>query len=211
MTIPMDRPAMVRRGQWLSRVTLAYNLLEGVASILAGMVAGSISLVGFGVDSMIEVTSSVASLWRLRLDHQAESRRRAEEWSLRIIGACFVILAIYIAADAIHSLWTREAPRRTTVGIIVAGMSVIVMPILARAKRRVAVALGSRALNADASQTDLCTYLSVIVLAGLLLNALLGWWWADPVAALAMTPIIAKEGYEGLRAEDACDHCGADV
>ena len=201
----MNRAALVRRGQRLSRITLAYNTAEGIAAIVAGMLAGSIALTGFGIDSVIEVASSVAALWRLRSDADAAARERSERVSRRIIGVCFVALAIYIGIDAIHSLWTREQPRATIVGIIVAGFSVIIMPLLARSKRQVALALGSRALEADAVQTDLCMYLSAIVLAGLALNALLGWWWADPVAALIMVPIIAREGYEGLRGEDHCE------
>lgn len=205
----MDRSLLVRRGQVLSRITLGYNSVEGVASIIAGAMAGSVSLVGFGIDSIIEVTSSVASLWRLRADHDLGQRERTERLAVRIIGFCFVGLAVYIAWDAGHALWTKEAPERTVVGIVIAGLSVVIMPLLARAKRRVAVALGSRALRADATQTDLCTYLSAIVLVGLLLNATLGWWWADPVAALLMVPIIAKEGLEGLRAEESCDDCSS--
>jgi divalent metal cation (Fe/Co/Zn/Cd) transporter len=198
----MDRPALVRRGQRLSRIALAYNTAEGIASITAGLLAGSIALTGFGIDSIIEVASSVAALWRLRSDVDVAAREHSERASLRIIGACFLALAIYIGIDAIHTLWTRERPHETIIGIIIAGLSVIIMPLLARSKRQVALALGSRALKADAVQTDLCMCLSAIVLVGLALNALFGWWWADPVAALIMTPIIAREGYEGLRAED---------
>lgn len=203
----VDRPALVRRGQRLSRITLAYNTAEGIAAVLTGLMAGSIALVGFGIDSIIEVASSVAALWRLRSDANVAARERSERVSLRVIGICFLALAVYIGVDAIHALWTREPPRETIPGIVVAGLSVIIMPVLARSKRRVAIALGSRALTADAAQTNLCMYLSAIVLAGLALNALFGWWWADPVAALVMTPIIAREGYEGLRGEDHCDEC----
>jgi cation diffusion facilitator family transporter len=192
----------------LSRITLAYNTLEGVASIVAGAMAGSVSLVAFGIDSAIEVASSAASLWRLRADMDPHERERVERVSLRVIGACFILLALYIAVDAGHSLWSTERPERTLPGVAIAGLSVIVMPILARAKRKVATGLGSRALRADAAQTDLCSYLSLIVLVGLGLNATLGWWWADPAAALLMVPIIAKEGVEGLQAEKPCEDCG---
>jgi len=116
-------------------------------------------------------------------------------------------LALYVLVDAARALYLREAPERTVAGIVVAGASVLIMPMLARAKRRIGIALGSRALVADAMQTSLCAWLSVIVLVGLGLNALLGWWWADPVAAILMTPIIAKEGIEGLRGEQHCDDC----
>ena len=205
--VSAERLTLVRRGQVLSRVTLVYNSFEGIASLVVGALAGSVSLVGFGVDSLIEVTSSVAALWRLRSDSDHARRERVERITLRVIGSCFVVLALYITLDAGHALWAREAPERTIVGIVIAALSVIVMPWLARRKRQIAVGLGSRALESDAKQTDLCTYLSLIVLAGLALNALLGWWWADPVAALVMVPIIAMEGFEGWRGEVSCDDC----
>ncbi len=207
MLTAAERATFVKRGKLLSRVTLAYNSAEGVAAIVTGALAGSVALMGFGIDSVIEVVSSVAALRRLGADADAEQRARAERLSLRIIGACFIALALYIALEAGHALLTHDVPRRTIPGIIVAAMSVVIMPLLARAKRRVAVGLGSRALAADATQTDLCMYLSAILLCGLLLNALAGWWWADPVAALVMVPIIAREGLEGLRGEDGCDDC----
>jgi len=197
----------VRRGQILSRITLGYNVLEGIVSIVVGAMAGSISLVGFGIDSVIEVLSSVSALWRLRADADPERRALAETRTLRVIGLSFLALAAYIVVDAAHSLYLREAPEKTTAGVVVAAISVVVMPLLARAKRRVAIEMGSRALTADAMQTSLCTWLSAIVLVGVGLNALLGWWWADPVAAIGMTPIIAKEGIEGLRGEAPCDDC----
>ncbi|MEO6876863.1 MAG: cation transporter [Gemmatimonadaceae bacterium] len=207
MLTAAERATFVNRGKLLSRVTLAYNSAEGVAAIVTGALAGSVALMGFGIDSVIEVVSSVAALRRLGADADAEQRARAERLSLRIIGACFIALALYIALEAGHALLTHDVPRRTIPGIIVAALSVVIMPLLARAKRRVAVGLGSRALAADATQTDLCMYLSAILLCGLLLNALVGWWWADPVAALIMVPIIAREGLEGLRGEDGCDDC----
>jgi len=204
-----SRPALVRRGKMLSRLTLAYNSLEAVLSILAGMLAGSISLVGFGIDSVIEVTSSVAALWRLHADMDENRRERVERRTLRIIGLSFLALALYVLVDALRTLYVREAPERTLFGIAIAAASLVVMPILARAKRRVALDLGSRALTADAMQTRLCAYLSAIVLTGLGLNAFFGWWWADPVAAIFMTPIIAKEGIDGLKGEEHCDDCHA--
>ena len=206
-TSSADRAVLVSRGQLYSRITLAYNSVEGVAAIVTGVMAGSIALVGFGIDSVIEVVSSATALWRLRADVQEEERARVERVSLLIIGVCFLALALYIIVDAGHSLWTHEVPRKTWPGIVVASMSVLVMPILVRGKRRVARALGSRALEADASQTNLCAYLSGIVLVGLILNAALGWWWADAVASLIMTPIIVREGLEGLRGQEACEDC----
>ena len=163
------------------------------------------ALVGFGVDSGIEVTASVAAQWRLRADVDPVRRGRVERVTHRIIGASFLLLAAYVAVDSVTTLWGREAPEPSTVGLVVLALSVVVMPILARAKRRVARALQSRALEADAAQTSLCAYLSVIALAGVGLNAAFGWWWADPAAALAMVPIIGKEGIEGLRGEAECE------
>jgi divalent metal cation (Fe/Co/Zn/Cd) transporter len=200
-----ESASLIERGKLLSRATLAYNSAEGVAAIVTGALAGSVALMGFGVDSIIEVVSSAAALRRLGADADAEQRERAERFSLRIIGACFLALSLYIVVDGGHALLTHEVPGRTIPGIIVATLSVVIMPLLARGKRRVAVGLGSRALAADATQTDLCMYLSAIVLGGLLLNALVGWWWADPVAALIMVPIIAREGLEGWRGEEGCD------
>ena len=202
-----DRAALVRRGRWLSYVTIGYNALEGIASIVAGAFAGSISLVGFGIDSLIEVASGMTALWRLNADLDEARRARAERASVRIIGVLFLLLALYVAEDAIKALWRRDEPSASVAGIVVAALSLVVMPLLARAKRRVAAGLASRALDADATQTDLCMYLSAIVLGGLALNAVFGWWWADPVAALVMTPIIAKEGYEALRGEPPCEDC----
>jgi divalent metal cation (Fe/Co/Zn/Cd) transporter len=190
------RPALVRRGLWLNYLTIGYNTIEAVVSLAAGLVAGSVALVGFGIDSAIEVTASLAAQWRLRSDHP-ERRERSELVTRRIIGGSFVVLAAYITADSTITLWRHEAPRPSVVGLVILAFSVVVMPVLARAKRRVARALASRALQAEAMQTSLCAYLSVIALAGVALNTALGWWWADPVAALLMVPLITKEGLEG--------------
>ncbi len=202
-----SRPVLVRRGLQLIYATLGYNCLEGLIAIAAGIVAGSIALVGFGLDSLIEVSASAAALWRLYSDRDIGRRARAEYVTLRIIGALFLALAVYVAADAVRALVERAAPAESVVGIVLAALSLAVMPLLARAKRRVAFAMGSGALAAEAQQTAFCTYLSAILLAGLLLNATVGWWWADPVAALAMVPLIAKEGIDGLRGRSACGDC----
>jgi divalent metal cation (Fe/Co/Zn/Cd) transporter len=167
--------------------------------------AGSIALVGFGFDSLIEVTSGSALLWRLHADVDESRREHIEKITLRIVGVLFLLLAAYVSYDSIKSLIWREQPRESVPGIILAIASLIVMPLLVRAKRKVARGIKSTALMADSKQTELCTYLSAILLAGLLLNALVGWWWADPVAALIMVPIIVKEGIEGLRGETCCD------
>jgi len=209
MTTPnaTARATLVRRGLRLNYATIAYNILEAVVSLAAGIVAGSVALVGFGIDSVIEVTASGAAQWRLRADVDHARRERVERTTLRVIGWSFLALAAYVVVDSVTSLWYRERPDRSTVGTVILALSVIVMPVLARAKRRVARQLGSAALEADAMQTSLCAYLSVIALAGVALNALMGWWWCDPTAALAMVPIIAKEGVEGVRAKPHCDTC----
>jgi divalent metal cation (Fe/Co/Zn/Cd) transporter len=204
-----DRASLVRRGRRLEYFTIGYNSLEGLIAVAAGLIAGSIALVGFGFDSLIEVTSGAVLLWRLHADVDEDQRERIEAISVRIVGICFVVLAIYVTYDSVKSLIRREAPEESLVGIILAATSLIVMPLLVRAKRKVARGINSGALMADSKQTELCTYLSAILLGGLLLNALLGWWWADPVAALIMVPIIVKEGIEGLRGESCCDDaCG---
>jgi divalent metal cation (Fe/Co/Zn/Cd) transporter len=203
----LSRPALVRRGLALNYLTIGYNVIEAVVAISAGLASGSVALLGFGLDSVIEVTASGAAQWRLRTDLDASGRERVEHATLRIIGWSFLALAVYVVLDSANALLRRESPERSVVGLVLLALSAIVMPILARAKRRVARAMTSRALEADATQTSLCAYLSVIALAGVAVNAVLGWWWADPVAALAMVPIIAKEGLDGVRArQDDC--CG---
>lgn len=202
------RADLVARSRRLNLATLAYNALEGVIAIASGVAAGSVALIGFGIDSGIELTASIVALWRLSADADHARRAHSERTSHRIIGGLFMALALYVTVDAGLALWNREAPGESPVGIALAAASVLVMPYLARAKRRVGVALGSRALTAEAAQTSLCMWLSAILLGGLVLNATLGWWWADPVAALAMVPIIAREGVEGLRGESSCaDGC----
>jgi divalent metal cation (Fe/Co/Zn/Cd) transporter len=195
------RTALVKRGLALNYLTIGYNVLEAIVALGAGIVSSSVALVGFGLDSVIEVTASGAAQWRLRADLDAERRERVERATLRIIGWSFLALAAYVVIDSANALLRREPPERSVVGLVLLALSAVVMPLLARAKRRVARAMTSRALEADAMQTSLCAYLSVIALAGVALNAALGWWWADPVAALAMVPIIAREGMNGVQAK----------
>jgi len=204
-----SRPDFVRRGKRLEYVTVAWNSLEALVSLVAGIVAGSVALVGFGCDSLIEVVSGAALLWRLHHDLDPSKRERVERITLRIVGWCFIVLALYIVYESGSTLIRHEAPGRSIPGIVIAVAAVIVMPILARAKRRVAAGLGSGAMHADSKQADFCAYLSAILLGGLLLHALFGWWWSDPVAGLVMVPIIAKEGVDGLRAKACCENCGS--
>ena len=202
---PSQRAALVRRGLLLNYLTIGYNVVEAIIAVGAGIVSGSVALISFGVDSGIEVTSSVAAHWRLRADVDPERRERVERATHRIIGASFLALAAYVVVESGTTLWQRDEPEASKVGLAILVLSVLVMPAIARASLRVARALGSRALEADAAQTSLCAYLSAIALVGVGLNATLGWWWADPVAALVMVPIIAKEGLEGIRGEPDCE------
>ncbi len=209
-TAILERTAVVRHGRRLEYFTIAWNAAEGLVAVVAGAIAGSISLLGFGIDSFIEVTSGSVLLWRMSVDAQVQRRELNERRALRIVGVCFLLLAAYIAYESVLDLWSRRAPEHSIPGIILACISLVVMPLLSRAKRKVGRALGSAAMHADAKQAEFCTYLSAILLAGLLLNALSGWWWADPAAALIMVPIIAKEGTEGLQGK-ACDDCSSCV
>jgi divalent metal cation (Fe/Co/Zn/Cd) transporter len=204
--LALDRHKSAQRGRRLEYFTIAWNTLEGLVAVTAGALAGSISLVGFGIDSFIEVTSGAALLWRMSVDADVHRRERNERLALRIVGACFVALAVYISYESISDLIARTAPESSLAGIILACVSLIAMPLLSRAKRRVGTELASAAMHADAKQTEFCTYLSAILLVGLSLNSAFGLWWADPVAGLVMVPIIAREGCEGLQGK-ACDSC----
>lgn len=201
------RAEHISRGRQLEWFTVGYNCLEGILAFGAGLVAGSVALTGFGLDSGIEVASGAALLWRLQADHDPHRRAAAEARALKIVGVCFVLLAAYVTVDAAWRLVNRLPARESLVGILVAAASVIVMPVLARAKRRVAHRISSSALTADAKQTQICAYLSAILLGGLVLNSVWSWWWADPLAALCMVPIIAKEGVDALRGRTCCAHC----
>jgi divalent metal cation (Fe/Co/Zn/Cd) transporter len=201
------RARNVRRGLALEYLSVGYNSLEGIIAVASGLIAGSIALVGFGFDSAIEVLSGVTLLWRLHSDADEGRRERIEAISLKIVGMLFLLLAAWVLYDASRSLLLGDAPEESLPGIILAALSVMIMPLIVRAKRRVATAISSHALRADAKQTELCTWLSAILLAGLLLNALFGLWWADPVAALLMVPIIGREGVQALRGEQCRDGC----
>ncbi len=189
----------IRKGRRLEYVTLGWNLGEAAVSIGAGVFAGSTALVGFGIDSLIECISGSILLWRLR---HGEKGERREQQARKLVGVSLLLLAAYVAYEAAESLIKKEPPAASYVGIAVAAAAVIVMPLLARAKRKVAASLGSGAMHADSRQSDICGYLSAVLLVGLAANALLGWWWADPMAGLVMVPIIGKEGIEALRGEE---------
>jgi divalent metal cation (Fe/Co/Zn/Cd) transporter len=201
----LDRQALAQRGKRLEYFTVVWNTLEGIVAVIAGAWAGSISLVGFGFDSFIEVTSGAALLWRMSAEADPKRRERIEKVALKIVGVCFLVLAAYVSYEATSDLIRRKAPEHSLPGILLACVSLVAMPLLSRAKRKVGRGLRSAAMNADARQTEFCTYLSAILLVGLLLNAAFGLWWADPAAALVMVPIIAKEGITALRGDPCCD------
>jgi divalent metal cation (Fe/Co/Zn/Cd) transporter len=198
------RTRAIKLGRALQYLTIAWNSAECLVALAAGFVAGSIALVGFGFDSAVEVTSSLAALWRLRNDADEAGREAAERRTLRIVGLCFLVLAAYVLCDAVIVLIERRAPDHSRVGIVLAALSMIVMPLLVRSKRRIATRLGSGALEAEARQTQVCAYLSAVLLAGLGLNAGLGWWWSDPVAGLVMVPLIANEGWQAMKGRTCC-------
>jgi divalent metal cation (Fe/Co/Zn/Cd) transporter len=201
MQAEMVRDEHLRAGRQLEYFTLAWNLTEAAVAVGAGVFAGSIALLGFGIDSLIESLSGGILLWRLQ---RAQADEKRERPALMLVGISFFLLALYVAVEAATSLFRHEQPETSVVGIVLSVVSLIAMPLLARAKRRVAARLESRALYADSRQTDICAYLSAILLGGLLLNAVFGWWWADPVAALCMLPLIFHEGIEVVRGRSCC-------
>src|SRR5438094_10119569 len=191
-----------RAGRKIEFLSIGWTGLESIVGIIAGVIAGSVALISFGIDSVIEVASSLVLVWRLSDASVTEDR---EAFAHRLVGVCFLALAAYVSFEGVKDLLAHSTPRVNYFGIIYAAACVIVMPLLARAKRRVAARLNSHALHADSHQSDICAYLSVILLLGLALNALPGWWWADPIAALCMLPIIIREGVAGLRGK-ICSH-----
>lgn len=190
---------LVRKARWLAYLTIAWNVTEAVVAITAGAAAGSLALVGFGIDSTIETLSAVVVLWRL-----SDVSEEREERALKLIAISFFLLAAYITVQSVRDLVTASQPDTSVVGIAITGLSLIVMPLLARAKQRVGRQMDSRVVIADAVETWLCTYLSAIVLTGLVLNTTLGWWWADPVAALGVAYLALREGREAWDGDDDC-------
>lgn len=194
------RRRLGRRAQLLALATVLYNLIEAVIAISAGRAAGSGSLVGFGLDSLVEVSSGLIILWQFR-HAMPESRERAAQ---RAMAIAFFSLAAFVTYDAVLALWHQERPDHSVVGMVLAAVSLCIMPFLSWAQRRTGQALGSRTVVADSIQTLLCTYLSAVLLLGLGLNAVFGWWWADPIAALVIAVVAAREGLENWRGEDCC-------
>src|SRR5437660_4285039 len=191
-----------KAGRRIEFLSIGWTGLESIVGIVSGVLAGSVALISFGIDSVIEVASSLVLVWRLSDASATEDR---EAFAHRLVGICFLALAIYVSFAALEDLLTHSAPHVTYFGIVYAIACVVVMPLLARAKRRAAANLQSHALHADSHQSDICASLAMILLGGLSLNALFGWWWADPIAALSMVPIILREAISGLRGE-SCTH-----
>ena len=203
------RPALLRRALRLEYLTVGWNIVEGIVAIVAATAAGSVALLGFGLDSFVESASGAVLIWRLQAERtggiKAREIEELDERAHRLVGVTLFLLAAYVAFDAVSTLYRRERPDPSFVGILVTTVSLVVMVWLARAKRRAAIALGSRAMEADSFQTTACWWLSLIVLGGIAVNALLGWWWADPVAALGMSWFLVSEGREAWRGDDCCE------
>ncbi|MCR6489287.1 cation transporter [Amycolatopsis sp. OK19-0408] len=199
--VPPDRRAvLVRRVRLLVAATITYNVVEAVVALAAGTEASSGALIGFGLDSVIEVASALAVAWQFSgRDPEARERR-----ALRAIALSFFALAAYVTAEAVGTFFSGVAPESSRTGIVLAAVSLAVMPALSAAQRRAGRELGSASAVADSRQTLLCTYLSAVLLAGLLLNAALGWWWADPLVALAIAAVAVKEGRTAWRGEHCC-------
>jgi len=203
-----NRPEVLAHALRLEYATVGWNVIEGLVALAAAIQSGSIALLGFGIDSFVETASGAILIWRLRAERRAldhEEIERLDQLAHKLVGGSLFALAAYVLVDATLALVAQERPDASWLGIGITGLSLGVMWWLARAKRRAAIALGSRALEADAFQTTACWWLSLIALGGIGANALFGWWWADPVAAIGMTWFLVKEGREAWRGEDCCD------
>ncbi len=207
MVVEVSRPHALRRARMLNALTIGWNTIEGLVAIGAGIAAGSVSLIGFGLDSAIEVSAAVALTWRLARERRDDCREGDDRLAQRLVAVSFAALAAYVAFGASSSLIGGRAPDSSVVGVGLAAVSLAVMPVIARAKRRVAPVLGSRAAAAEATQTDLCTALSGALLAGLGLNLLFGWWWADPLAALVIAAIAGYAAVTTWRAPSLAHTC----
>lgn len=199
MTATAARTRLRRRGRLLARLTIAWNAVEGLVAVSAGVAAGSVALVGFGLDSFVEVFAGGVVLWNLR--GVPEERERT---ALRLIAGSFFMLAGYVTAEALRDLVAGNEAGQSTIGITLAALSLAVMPALAWTKRRTGRALDDAVILADSTETTLCSYLSAILLVGLALNATIGWWWADPLAALAIAGLAVREGRATWRGESCC-------
>ncbi|MFI5913274.1 cation transporter [Dactylosporangium sp. NPDC051541] len=201
MLLTTDRRVLLtRRIRWFVTATIAYNVVEAVVALAAGASASSAALIGFGLDSVIEVASAAAVAWQFAgPDHE-----RRERVALRIIAGSFFALAAYVTVESGRALLGADRAEHSTVGLVLAAVSLAVMPLLSAAQRRAGRELGSASAVADSKQTLLCTYLSAVLLAGLAVNSLLGWWWADPIAALAIAAVAVREGRDAWRGDTCC-------
>ena len=209
LTKPTTRAEAVTRQKWLTGTTIGWNVVEGVVAIAAGIAAGSVSLIGFGLDSGIEVSAALILAWRLAQERRTGCKQDADKRAQRLIAVSFAALALYVGVESVRDLMTADRPDESVVGIAIAALSLVVMPLLARAKRRMAPLMGSRAVEAEAKQTVLCALMSGGLLVGLSANAALGWWWADPLAGLFIASLAAYETVNTWRAaslEHTC--CG---
>lgn len=206
--VPDLRPESVGRALRLEYLTVGWNVIEGIVAVAAALIAGSVAILGFGIDSFVECASALVMIWRLRAerDHRMSGERleAIEHRARRLVAGSLFGLAAYVTFDAAQTLWTGDKPAFSLVGVALLALSMVVMLWLARAKRRVARELGSEAMEADAFQTTACWWLSVAALIGVGLNGLLGWWWADPVAALVIAGLIVREGREAWNGKDCC-------
>lgn len=205
----LTRPAAVRRAGWLTAATIVWNALEAVVALVAGGLAGSGALIAFGLDSVIEVSSASTVAWRLRRERSDDCTQPSDQVATKVIAVSLGALAVWVAGNAVVDLVAGNRPEGSGVGIVLAALSLVVMPLLARAKRRLGPVLGSRAVEADAAQTSICAWLSAVLLVGLTANAVFGWWWADPVAALGIAALAGREAVEHWRAESLEDTCCA--
>lgn len=205
----MPRKHAVRRVRLLNNLTIGWNVVEGVVAVAAGIAAGSLGLVGFGLDSFVEVSTALVLAWRLRQERRGGCMAAYDRRATRGIALCFAALAAYVGYEAVTQLAAGRAPDTSVVGMGLAAVSLVTMPLLARAKRRLAPALGSRAVVSEARQTELCAWLSGVLLAGLACNAAFGWWWADPAAAVAIAAVAAREAVHTWRADSLADTCCA--
>lgn len=190
-----------RRGLWLEYLTIGWNVVEAIIAIAAGLAASSIALVGFGFDSTIEVAAAAVVVWQFRAELRGGVDDERERRALKLIAVTFFVLAAYVTVEATRTLITRDVSDTSTVGIVLAAVSLAVMPTLAWFKRQTALRMGSQTLLADSAETFLCAWLSAILLAGLVLNSTLGWWWADPIAAIGIAYLAVREGWEAWQGD----------
>ena len=207
LTEPTTREQAVTRQKWLTAATIGWNGAEGVIAIAAGLAAGSVSLIGFGLDSGIEVSAALILAWRLAQERRTGCKQDADKRAQRLIAVSFAALALYVGVESVRDLVLADRPEGSLVGIVMAALSLATMPLLARAKRRLAPLMGSRAVEAEANQTFLCALMSGALLVGLSANAALGWWWADPLAGLFIAGAAAYETADTWRAESLEDTC----